>query len=99
MTETKTSVRKLITAVELLMDKYAENLTLIANGEAVTTPIDDKTIDTMIKIIKEMTSFEQFEKIANPELVKRTKSIEQKPIDNMFEHAVTQVKKNGNSKI
>lgn len=96
--EKKSSVRKLIKAVEVLMDAYADNVSKIAKGEPVQHPIDDKTIDTMIKIVKEMTSFEQFEKIANPEIRKLTAQVEaQKPIGNIYEHVLDKVK-NGKAK-
>ena len=63
----QTSVRKLISGIEAVLDRYAEELQKKAKGLPVDTPIDDKTIDTMIKMVKEMTNFEQFERIANPQ--------------------------------
>jgi hypothetical protein len=95
--EKKSAVRKLITSVEQLIDAYADNLNHIAKGEEVKHPIEDKTIDTMIKIVKEIVNFEQFERIANPDIKKMTKELEPKAIGNIYEHALTKVK-NGNSK-
>ena len=100
MSETKpTPVRKLIKSVEGILDAYADNLNAIAKGKEVKYPIEDKTIDTVIKIVKEMSNFEQFEKIANPELKQLAKTLEtKKPIDNMLEHVIKQ-KTNGYSKV
>lgn len=91
----KSSVRKLINAIESFWDAYADNLSAIAKGEEIKFPIEDKTVDTVLKMTKEMTSFEQFERISNPELKATLINQPQKPVDNMFEHAITQVKKNG----
>jgi hypothetical protein len=95
--EKKSSVRKLINSIELFWDAYADNLNRIAKGEEVKYPIEDKTVDTVLKMTKEMTSFEQFEKIANPDAVKIALEAPKK-VDNIYEHVVKQVK-NGHSKI
>lgn len=88
----------MISAVELLMDKYAENITLMSSGKPVLHPIDDKTINTMIKIVKETGSFEQFEKIVNPEVLTRVADTEKKTIPNIYEHVIKEVK-NGRPKV
>jgi len=75
MAEVTSPVRKLIKAIDNILEAYADNLNAIAKGEEIKYVIEDKTVDTAIKFIKEMTNLEQFEKIANPNIVKEAEKI------------------------
>ena len=91
MAEKPTAVRKLINSIELFWDAYADNLNAIAKGEDISRVIEDKTVDTVLKMTKEMSSFEQFEKIANPNAIKEIDKVVRTPIEEVSE----KIKKNG----
>ena len=91
MAEKPTAVRKLINSIELFWDAYADNLNAIAKGEEIARVIEDKTVDTVLKMTKEMSSFEQFEKIANPNAIKEIDKVVRTPIEEVSE----KIKKNG----
>jgi len=99
MSEKVSPVRKLIKSIESFWEAYADNLDSVAKGEEIKYVIEDRMVETVLKMTKEITSFEQLEKIANPELKLRELAVEQKPIENMFEHAVKKVSRNGNTKV
>ena len=94
MSEKISPVRKLIKSIESLLDAYADNLNSIAKGEEIKYVIEDKTIDTAIKFIKEMTNLEQFEKIANPTITKE----EEKTTGNTFEDVSKKIQAKLNGK-
>ena len=69
--EEKSSVKKLIEAADEILGQYAKNLQLIVKGKGdeISIPIEDEVVDRALKIVKEVSNLEAFNKIANADKI------------------------------